>query len=103
VPEFLRYYGTAGINASLGMGDLTDLEYAAQRTVAGWTTQVPAWVPLLGVMLVAVAVAWRRRRCVGTGGAPQSRLSGRAGGSANRHPARPSGAPGTIGPRGPRP
>jgi cytochrome c biogenesis protein CcdA len=77
---FLRYDGTAGLTGSLGMGDLTDLEYAAQRTATEWAARVPAWVPLLGVMLVALAVAWRRRRCVGTGDAPQPRLSGRAGG-----------------------
>ena len=61
---FLRYDGTAGLTGSLGMGDLTDLEYSAQRAVTEWTAQVPAWVPLLGVVLVALVVAWRRRRCV---------------------------------------
>lgn len=58
---FLRYDGTAGLTGSLGMADLTDLEYSAQRTVTEWTAHVPAWVLLLGVVLTALVVAWRRR------------------------------------------
>lgn len=58
---FLRYDGTAGLTGSLGMGDLTDLEYSAQRAVTEWTAQVPAWLLLLGIVLIALAVAWRRR------------------------------------------
>ncbi|MGF2076075.1 hypothetical protein, partial [Enterococcus casseliflavus] len=37
---FLRYDGTAGLTGSLGMGDLTDLEYSAQRAVTEWTAQL---------------------------------------------------------------
>ena len=58
---FLRYDGTAGLTGSLGMADLTDLEYSAQRTVTEWTAQVPTWVLLLAVVLTALVVAWRRR------------------------------------------
>lgn len=58
---FLRYDGTAGLTGSLGMGDLTDLEYSAQRAVTGWTAQVPAWVLPSVVVLIALVVAWRRR------------------------------------------
>lgn len=58
---FLRYDGTAGLTGSLGMGDLTDLEYSAQRAVTEWTAQVPAWVLPLVVVLIALVVAWRRR------------------------------------------
>lgn len=58
---FLRYDGTAGLTGSLGMGDLTDVEYDAQRTVTEWAAQVPSWVLPLGVVLVALTVAWRRR------------------------------------------
>jgi cytochrome c biogenesis protein CcdA len=59
---FLRYDGTAGLTGSLGMGDLTDLEYSAQRAVTEWAAQVPAWAPLVAVMFIALAVAWGRRR-----------------------------------------
>jgi len=58
---FLRYDGTAGLTGSLGVGDLTDVEYSAQRAVTEWVAHVPAWVPLLAVVLIALAVAWRRR------------------------------------------
>ncbi|WP_299928198.1 cytochrome c biogenesis CcdA family protein [uncultured Nocardioides sp.] len=61
---FLRYDGTAGLTGSLGMGDLTDLEYAAQRDITEWAARVPAWVPLLSVVLIALVVAWRRRESV---------------------------------------
>lgn len=57
---FLRYDGTAGLTGSLGMGDLTDLEYSSQRAVTEWAAQVPSWVPLLAIVLIALAVAWRR-------------------------------------------
>jgi hypothetical protein len=42
------------------MGDLTDVEYSAQQAVTEWVAHVPAWLPLLAVVLVALAVAWRR-------------------------------------------
>ncbi len=58
---FLRYDGTAGLTGSLGMGDLTDVEYAAQRTVTEWAAQVPVWVLPLAVVMVAGLVAWQRR------------------------------------------
>ncbi|GAA1451050.1 cytochrome c biogenesis CcdA family protein [Mycobacterium cookii] len=58
---FLRYDGTAGLTGSLGMGDLTDVEYSAQRAVTEWAAHVPTWLPLLAVVLVALAIAWRRR------------------------------------------
>ena len=58
---FLRYDGTAGLTGSLGMGDLTDLEFSAQRTVNEWAAQVPAWLLPLVVGLIALGVAWRRR------------------------------------------
>ena len=58
---FLRYDGTAGLTGSLGMGDLTDVEYDAQRAVTEWAAQVPAWVLPLAVVLVALTVAWGRR------------------------------------------
>jgi cytochrome c biogenesis protein CcdA len=58
---FLRYDGTAGLTGSLGFGDLTDLEYTAQRAVTEWAARVPAWALLLAVVLVAAGVAWRRR------------------------------------------
>jgi cytochrome c biogenesis protein CcdA len=57
---FLRYDGTAGLTGSLGLGDLTDVEYAAQRAVTEWAAHVPAWLIPLAVVLVAVVVAWRR-------------------------------------------
>jgi cytochrome c biogenesis protein CcdA len=58
---FLRYDGTAGLTGSLGFGDLTDLEYAAQRSATEWAARVPAWAVLLGVVVAASAIAWRRR------------------------------------------
>ncbi len=58
---FLRYDGTAGLTGSLGMGDLTDLEYSAQRAVTEWTAQLPVWGVPLVVAVVALIVAWRRR------------------------------------------
>ncbi len=59
---FLRYDGTAGLTGSLGLGDLTDLEFSAQQAVARWTAGVPTWALLLAVLLVASTVAWRRAR-----------------------------------------
>ncbi|WP_107772253.1 cytochrome c biogenesis CcdA family protein [Nocardioides sediminis] len=64
---FLRYDGTAGLTGSLGLGDLTDVEYAAQRAVTEWAAHVPAWFVPLSVVLGAVVVAWRR-----AGGATES-------------------------------
>lgn len=61
---FLRYDGTAGLTGSLGLGDLTDLEYSAQRAVTEWAAHVPGWVLPLVVALLALIVAWRRRRPV---------------------------------------
>lgn len=58
---FLRYDGTAGLPGSLGMGDLTELEYSAQRAVTEWAAQLPAWVMPLVVAVVALIMAWRRR------------------------------------------
>ncbi len=59
---FLRYDGTAGLTGSLGMGDLTDLEFSAQQAVSEWTSGVPSWAVLVPVLLVASYVAWRRAR-----------------------------------------
>ncbi len=59
---FLRYDGTAGLTGSLGVGDLTDVEFSAQQAVAEWTSGVPAWAVLLVVLLLASYVAWRRAR-----------------------------------------
>lgn len=58
---FLRYDGTAGLTGSLGFGDLTDLEYAAQRSATEWAARLPTEALLLAVVLVAAVVAWRRR------------------------------------------
>ncbi len=68
---FLRYDGTAGLTGSLGVGDLTDVEFSAQRAVTELTAGVPPWTILAVVALVAGYVAWRRSR------APES--SGRVG------------------------
>ncbi len=57
---FLRFDGTAGLTGSLGVGDLTDVEYTAQQAVTEWTAGVPSWSVLLGVVVVASYVAWRR-------------------------------------------
>ena len=43
------------------MGDLTDVEFAAQRAVTEWAAHVPAWVLPLVVVVIAGLVAWRRR------------------------------------------
>ncbi len=59
---FLRYDGTAGLTGALGVGDLTDLEFAAQQAVSEWTAAIPAWAVLLAVAVVAAYVGWRRTR-----------------------------------------
>lgn len=59
---FLRYDGTAGLTGSFGLGDTTDLEYAAQQTVSTWGAAVPSWVLPLVVAVIAATVAWRRAR-----------------------------------------
>ena len=59
---FLRFDGTAGLTGSLGIGDLTDVEYAAQQAVTEWTAGIPSWVVLLGIAVVAGSVAWTRMR-----------------------------------------
>ncbi len=59
---FLRYDGTAGLTGSLGVGDLTEVEFSAQQAVATWTAGIPGWSVLLAVVLIASAVAWRRAR-----------------------------------------
>lgn len=59
---FLRYDGTAGLTGSLGLGDLTDVEFAAQQAVSEWTSVVPTWTLLLAVAVLASYVAWRRSR-----------------------------------------
>ena len=69
---FLRYDGTAGLTGSLGMGDLTDLEFSAQLAVTKWTSGVPGWAVLLLVALVASYVAWRRARPEADQSAPES-------------------------------
>lgn len=64
---FLRYEGTAGLTGVLGFGDLTDLEYAAQRSVTEWAAAVPAWGGPVVVLVGALLVAWRRRGATGRG------------------------------------
>ncbi len=59
---FLRYDGTAGLTGSLGVGDLTDLEFSAQQRVSEWTAGIPAWLVLAVVVAVALLIAWRRSR-----------------------------------------
>ena len=67
---FLRYDGTAGLTGSLGLGDLTDVEFRAQQAVTEWTSGVPGWAILLLVSLIASYVAWRRARPEADQGAP---------------------------------
>lgn len=59
---FLRYDGTAGLTGSFGLGDTTDLEYAAQQAVSTWAATVPAWALPLIVAIIAGAIAWGRAR-----------------------------------------
>ncbi len=59
---FLRYDGTAGVVGLLGLGDTTDLEFAAQQAVTDWTAGTPAWLVPVAVLLVALVVAARRMR-----------------------------------------
>jgi len=59
---FLRYDGTAGLTGSLGFGDLTDLEFDLQQTIAEATQRVPLEAVLLLVAILAGVVAWRRMR-----------------------------------------
>lgn len=59
---FLRYDGTAGLTGSFGLGDTTDLEYAAQEAVSTFGAAVPAWVLPLIVAVTAATIAWRRRQ-----------------------------------------
>ncbi len=59
---FLRYDGTAGLTGALGLGDTTDLEFAAQQAVSEWVGRVPGWFLPLLVAAVAGGVAWSRHR-----------------------------------------
>ncbi len=59
---FLRYDGTAGLTGTLGVGDLTDVEFTAQQWVTERATAVPGWAPLLVVVLASLWVAWSRWR-----------------------------------------
>ena len=59
---FLRYDGTAGLTGLLGVGDLTDTEFEAQRAVTEWAARLPSWSILAVVALGAIFVAWRRWR-----------------------------------------
>jgi cytochrome c biogenesis protein CcdA len=57
---FLRFDGTAGLTGVLGLGDTTDLEFAAQETVADWAAAVPPWVVPAAVTVLATLLAVRR-------------------------------------------
>lgn len=59
---FLRFDGTAGITGTLGLGDTTDLEFAAQRAVTEWFAGVPAWSVPAAIAAAAGLIAWRRSR-----------------------------------------
>lgn len=74
---FLRYEGTAGLTGSLGMGDLTDVEFGAQQAVSEWTSGVPGWAVMVLVALVASYVAWRRTRPTAEQAAPTPRSEDR--------------------------
>jgi cytochrome c biogenesis protein CcdA len=67
---FLRYDGTAGITGTLGLGDTTDLEFAAQQAVANLAAAVPGWAVPAAVAAVAGLVAWRRSRAGAPAGSP---------------------------------
>jgi cytochrome c biogenesis protein CcdA len=59
---FLRYDGTAGITGVLGLGDTSDLEFAAQQSVSRLTSAVPAWTLPAVIAALAGVIAWRRTR-----------------------------------------
>ena len=59
---FLRYDGTAGLTGSLGMSDLTDLEFELQVTLSDWAERVPKELALLLVAIGSAWVAWQRTR-----------------------------------------
>ncbi len=59
---FLVYDGTAGILSTLGLGDTTGFELAAQDAVTRWAGAVPGWAVPAAVAVVAGWVAWRRAR-----------------------------------------
>lgn len=59
---FLRFDGTAGLTGVLGVGDLTDVEFAAQQAVSDWTSGIPLWLVFAVVSTWAALVAWRRSR-----------------------------------------
>jgi cytochrome c biogenesis protein CcdA len=59
---FLRYDGTAGLTGSLGVGDTTELEFAAQELVSRWGNALPPWTLPAVVAVWAAALAWRRSR-----------------------------------------
>ncbi len=59
---FLRFDGTAGITGTFGLGDMTDLEFDAQRAVSEWFAGVPAWVIPAVIAVIAALVARRRAR-----------------------------------------
>ena len=59
---FLRFDGTAGITGVLGMGDTSDLEFAAQERITAWAAVVPAWTLPATIALGASLWAVRRAR-----------------------------------------
>ena len=59
---FLRFDGTAGMTRFLGMGDTSDLEFAAQERITAWATLVPAGAFPATIALVAGLWAVRRAR-----------------------------------------
>lgn len=59
---FLRYEGTAGLTGSLGVGDLTDLEFDLQQSVSEATRGVPTAAVLALIAVGAGVTAWRRTR-----------------------------------------
>ncbi len=59
---FLRFDGTAGITGVLGLGDTSDLEFAAQQAVSDLASAIPDWTAPGAIAVVAGLVAWRRSR-----------------------------------------
>lgn len=60
---FLRYDGTAGVTGVFGLGDTTDLEFAAQNAVTAYTSAMPAWlIPALLTLAAATLAGWRALR-----------------------------------------